>query len=51
MASYYGSPIMPSPVTHPQLMFSKCELVDELSMTEDGSGISGPNCPSPGGMC
>lgn len=46
------SPILTvSPVAHSQLMLSKCELVHKLSMTEDGSGVSGPNSPTPMGMC
>ena len=45
------SPVMLSPAAYSQLMFSKCELVDELSMTKDGSGISGPNHLTPMGMC
>lgn len=45
------SPIMLIPAAYSQLTFSKCELVDELSMTKDGSGVSGPNHLTPMGMC
>lgn len=43
--------IMLSSVAHPQLMLSKCGLTGGLPVTEDASGVSGPNTPAPMGMC
>ena len=45
------SPVMLSPAAYSQLTFSKCELVDKLSMIKDGSHISSPNHLTPMGMC
>lgn len=44
-------PTMLSSVARQQLMFSKCEMVNTLSVTEDDSGTSGPNSPILMRMC